>query len=313
MATSLSADVLGASPGRLRISGTALYAVFFSGLFVFFFFAMGLFVLAGGYPALARHGWGLVSRADWFPRGGHFGAASMIYGSAVVAGSALLSAVPLAFGAAVMTAEYLPPRLRLYVKSLIELLAGIPSVVYGLLGVLFLRPFIFQVSGRFHPESGDNLLTAGLLVGVMILPTVMTLADDAFRSVPGEDREAARALGLTREETFLHAVLPRAVPGLISAVFLGLGRALGETIAVYLVVGRADNRLPGTWFSPRPFLEAGQTLTSKLGGPEVPLGYGSPGHWSALMALACLVLALTGLCVLGAELLSAMAKRYRPS
>lgn len=313
MATSLSAeDLLASLPRRRRISGTALYAGFFSALFVIFFLAMGIFVLAGSYPALARHGWGLIFRADWFPRAEHFGAASMIFGSAVVAAAALLFAVPFAFGAAVMTAEYLPPQLRLYAKSLIELLAGIPSVVYGLLGVLFLRPFIFEIFRRFDPESGDNLLTAGLLLGLMILPTVMTLAEDAFRGVPVEDREAARALGLTREEAFLHAVLPRAFPGLISAVFLGLGRALGETIAVYLVVGRADNRLPEA-LSLRPFLEAGQTLTSKLGGPEIPLAYGNPGHWSALMALAFLVLALTGVCVLGAEFLSAMARRYRPS
>jgi phosphate transport system permease protein len=247
----------------------------------------------------------------WFYRGGRFGALAMIYGSSVVAGIALLLAVPLGLGAAVFTAEGLSGPLRLAVKGTIELLAGVPSVVYGLLGVLVLRGVVFRLVEPFDPLSGDSLLTAGVLLAVMILPTVTTFADDALRGVAATQRQAARALGLTRTETTLRVVLPQALPGLLAAVLLGLGRALGETIAVFLVVGRMDNRLPESWLDPRPLIEPGQTLTSKLGGSETFLAYGDPLHWAAITGLALVLLLAVAAVTLGGVSLATDRKGER--
>lgn len=245
-------------------------------------------------PVLRHEGLSYVTGKNWYYRNAEFGALPMLYGSGVVAFIALVVAAPVAFGAAVFTSEYLPRRTRLAVKVVIELLAGIPSVVYGLLGIVLLRAWIYELIAPFDPLSGDTLLTAGLLLGVMILPTIMTLADDALRSVPASQRIAARGLGLTKAETVLSITLPQARSGLIAAVLLGFGRALGETIAVFLVVGRQDNQLPDQLWSLRPIVEAGQTLTSKLGGAETNIAYGDPLHWAAMVGLGLMLMVVVG-------------------
>lgn len=251
-------------------------------------------------PVWQHEGPGYLSGAKWFFRQQEFGALPMIHGSMAVAVVALALAAPVGFGAAIFTAEYLPRRARLAVKVLIELLAGVPSVIYGLLGILLLRDWIYDA---FDPLSGDTLLTAGVLLAVMVLPTIVTLSDDALRAVPAAQRRAARALGLTRAEVVLTISLPQARRGLGSALLLGLGRALGETIAVFLVVGRQDNNLPAHWLSPRSLLEAGQTLTSKLGSSETNIAYGDPLHWAAIVGLGLILLSLTGgLTLLGTSL-----------
>ena len=263
--------------------------------------ALGALALLAGIfvwqslPVWRHEGAGFVTGTSWFYRQQQFGALPMIYGTLVVAIVALVLAAPLGIGAAIFMAEYLPRRARMVVKMLIELLAGVPSVVYGLLGILLLRDWVYDSFERFEPLSGDTLLTAGILLAVMVLPTVVTLADDALRAVSSTQRRAARALGLTRAETIWGICLPQARRGLGAALLLGLGRALGETIAVFLVVGRQDNALPAQWFSPKPLLEAGQTLTSKLGGSETNIAYGDPLHWGAMMGLGLLLLLITGL------------------
>jgi phosphate transport system permease protein len=118
----------------------------------------------------------------------------------------------------------------------------------------------------------------------------VALADDALRGVPAAQRHAARGLGLTRAETTVRVVLPQALPGLAAAVLLALGRALGETIAVFLVVGRQDNQWPTNLFSPEPLLAAGQTLATKLGGSETFIAYGEPLHWSAIVGLGLVLM-----------------------
>jgi phosphate transport system permease protein len=262
--------------------------------------ALGTFVLIAGLfvwqslPVWRHEGLGYVTGARWFFRQQEYGALAMIYGSIMVSLIALLLAAPLGLGAAVFTVEYLPRRGRLAVKVLIELLAGVPSVVYGLLGILLLRDWIYDAFARFDPLSGDTLLTAGVLLAVMVLPTIVTLSDDALRAVPASQRRAARALGLTRAETILHVALPQARRGIGAALLLGVGRAMGETIAVFLVVGRQDNNLPERWWSLQPLLESGQTLTSKLGAGETNVAYGDPLHWAAIVGLGLLLLLLTG-------------------
>jgi len=288
---------------RRHPSAIKLASFFFSGLTAVAVVGMvALFVWQSG-PIWGHAGPRFVTGREWFYRQDLFGAASMIYGTLVVAVVALLLAGPVGIGAAVFAAEFLPRRLRLAVKLTVELLAGVPSVVYGLLGILLLRDWVYQMLGRFDPLSGDTLLTAGILLAVMILPTVMTLSEDALRGVPASQRAAARALGLTATETALHVSLPQAAPGIGAALLLSLGRALGEMIAVFLVIGRQDNQWPPSLLSLRPLMEAGQTLSSKLGGPETTIAYGDPLHRAAMIGLALILLLLvTTLTFLGASL-----------
>ncbi|TLD70570.1 phosphate ABC transporter permease subunit PstC [Phragmitibacter flavus] len=249
-------------------------------------------------PVWQAEGVGYVTKNRWFFRQQEFGAAAMIYGSAMVALVALLVAAPLGLGTAVLMSEYLPNRLRWGMKVLVELLAGVPSVVYGLLGILLLREWVYDSFEAFDLLSGDTLLTAGLLLAVMVLPTVVTLGDDALRAVPSTQRRAARGLGLTRAEVVGSVALPQAARGMGAALLLGFGRALGETVAVFLVVGRQDNQLPERWWSMQPLLESGQTLTSKLGGAETSIAYADDLHWGAMMGLGVLLLVLTGVVTL---------------
>lgn len=248
-----------------------------------------------------RHGGGeFLTGKTWFYRQETFGIAPMIYGSLAVAVVALGLAVPLGLGAAVFIAEFLPVRFRLAVKTAIELLAGIPSVVYGLLGILVLRDWVYEGFQSFDPLSGDTLLTGGLLLAVMILPTLISLGDDALRSVPASQRLAARGLGLNAAETVWHVSLPQARPAMAAAVLLAAGRACGEMIAVFLVVGRQDNQWPEKLLSFSPLLSGGQTLATKLGSSETNIGYGDPLHWAALMALGLvLLLIVTALTLAG--------------
>ncbi len=277
---------------RGRISLTKVCSYAFTGLALFTLGALVLIFLLQSLPVWEHAGLRYVTGTKWYFRSETFGALPMIYGTLVVALIALVLAAPVALGAAIFTAEFLPERARLAVKIMIELLAGVPSVIYGLIGILLLRNWIYHLFADFDPLSGDTLLTAGVLLAVMILPTIMTLSDDAFRSVPAEQRRAARGLGLTATETVFSISLPQATRGLLAALLLGLGRALGETIAVFLVIGRQDNNLPGNILSPRAWLEAGQTLATKLGGSETNIAEGAPLHWAAMVGLALILMAI---------------------
>lgn len=275
---------------RGRFSVTWLLSWVFTGMTVLFLGSLVTVFFWQSLPVWRGSNEGHFFGTQWFYRQHLFGTLPMIYGTAVVALVALLLAVPVGIGAAVCTSEMLPPQLRLGVKVFIELLAGIPSVVYGLLGILFLRNWVYRILTPWDPLSGDTLLTAGILVGVMILPTVMTLADDALRGVSSVQRQAARGLGLNRTETIWSVVLPQAWPGMVAAVLLSFGRALGEMIAVFLVVGRQDNQWPRNLFSLQPLMQSGQTLSSKLGGSETNIAYGDPLHWAAIISLGLLLL-----------------------
>jgi phosphate transport system permease protein len=277
---------------RPRLSLTAVFSWFFALLTAGVIVWITLLFVTQSLPVWRHSGLDYLTGIRWFHRALEFGALPMIYGTAAVSLVALFTAAPMGIGAAIFTSEFLPGRWRMTVKMAIELLAGIPSVVYGLLGVLFLRNWVYEWLKPFDPLSGDTLLTAGLLLGVMVLPTVMTLSDDALRGVPALQRHAARGLGLTRTEAIFSVVIPQALPGLTGAVLLALGRALGETIAVFLVVGRQDNQWPQQLLSLQPLMEAGQTLTSKLGGSETNIAYGDPLHWAAITGLGFILLGI---------------------
>jgi len=248
-----------------------------------------VFLLIESLPVLLHEGLGFITGTEWYVAGDVYGALPMIYGTFIVTAIAMSFALPLALGSAVITSEVLSGRPRLLLKTLMELLAAIPGVVYGLIGIVIVTTFVKNTFGLI---DGNTILTAGILLGVMILPTIMTLSDDAMRSVPGELRRQARALGLTRGETITRVVLPGALKGIVGAAVLGMSRAMGETIAVMLVIGSMD-RLPRPLYN---VLTSGQTITSKLGreGAEA-LGMGL--NWSALAGLALIlflsVMALT--------------------
>ncbi len=235
-----------------------------------------LYLLRESAPVFFAEGSGFLTRSDWWV-GESYGAGSMIFGSFMVTGIALIIILPFALGGAVFTSEFLSPRWRLVIKSVMELLAGVPGIVYGLLGMSMLAVW---VKSGFGLIDGNTIFTAGLLLGIMILPTIITLSEDALRSVPGEYRETALALGLTRIEMVWSTVIPQAVPGIIGAIFLGMGRAMGETIAVMLVIGGLD-KIPAPWFD---VFQAGQSIPSKLG-REAAEAIGSGLHWNALMGL----------------------------
>ncbi|REE99996.1 ABC transporter permease subunit [Thermomonospora umbrina] len=231
----------------------------------------------------------LLTSDDWSHQQGLFGAATMLWGTAVVSVIALLIALPLGWSAALALNELTPLRRRRFMRTAVELLAAVPSIVYGLLGVALLRPL---VSGLFNVPGGDGLLTAGVLLGVMVLPTVVAVSVDALADVPGGVRETAAALGLSRSEVIVSAVLPLARGGMLAGGVLGLARALGETVAIFLVIGRADGPLPGPGQMLDSLLRPGQTITTKLGGPE-PLLVGTGGAgWAALCALGILLLGI---------------------
>jgi phosphate transport system permease protein len=282
----------------------ATYA--FSALAATFTTAVFVLLLVQSLPIWQMEGLSFLTGTRWFYRQSEFGAAPMILGTLLTSFGALILAAPVGIGAAIFTAEFLPPKLRLVAKVTIELLAGVPSVVYGLLGVLFLRNWIYDLLSPFDPLSGDTLLTGAVLLAVMILPTVMTLADDALRGVPSAQRQAARGLGLTSTEVVLHISLPQSVRGLTAALLLGLGRALGEAVAVFLVVGRQDNQWPEKLLSLQPFIESGQTITTKLAGAETNIAYGDPLHWGAICGLALVLMLL----VAGITLISSALQRF---
>jgi len=289
--------------GSRRLELTRLASLGFTAFAGLVFLGMLALFTVESLPVWRQDGLGYLFGKRWFFRVHEFGILPMVYGTLAVSAVALLVAAPLGVGTALFTVEVLPRRARLAVKTAVELLAGIPSVIYGLLGVLLLRDFVVRLLAHWDPLSGDTLLTGGLLLAVMILPTVMTLADDALSGVSAAQRAAARALGLTRAETALRVAARQAFPGLASAVLLGLGRALGETIAVFLVIGRQDNQWPERLLSMAPLANAGQTLTTKLGGSETFISYGDPLHWGAVMGLALVLFAVVGVVsVAGARL-----------
>ncbi|MGH3913172.1 MAG: phosphate ABC transporter permease subunit PstC [Pseudonocardiaceae bacterium] len=231
----------------------------------------------------------LLTSPVWDPPRGDFGAAAMVWGTVAVCAIALLIATPLGWAAAIGLTELTPIRLARVLRTGVELLAAIPSIVYGLVGIAVVRPVVSTVFGT---PGGDGLLTAGVVLAVMVLPTVVAVSVDALAAVPQEKREAAAALGLTRTEVIRSAVLPEARFGMRAGVLLGLARALGETIAVFLVIGRADGRLPAPADVLTALVHPGQTLSTKLGGPEPVLAGAAGAHQAALSALGLLLFVL---------------------
>ncbi|HEY5999646.1 MAG TPA: phosphate ABC transporter permease subunit PstC [bacterium] len=234
-------------------------------------FVITFFIFKEGLPFILEVGPGkMLGSLDWAPTKGRFGLLPMIVGSLLVTGGALALGVPLGLSCAIFLVEFSKPRVRRVLKPAIELLAGIPSVVYGFLGVVFLVPLIRTQLGG----PGLSLLAGALILGVMILPTVISISMDALEAVPRSYREGSLALGATTAQTVNKVVLPAARSGIVTAVVLGMGRAIGETMAVIMVTGNALDL-------PRSPLDPIRTLTSNI---ALELGYAAGKHQQALFA-----------------------------
>jgi phosphate transport system permease protein len=203
-------------------------------------------------PIFRSQGFSFITSTDWTPSAGRFGILSFVYGTLVTSAIALVIAVPLSMGVSLFLTEIAPRWLRGPVGFAVDLLAAVPSVVYGLWGVFILLPLFLQPVAEFlgrylgflpifkGPVSGISFFGAGVVLAIMIIPIISSLCREVFMAVPTEERYAAYALGATRWEMILGAVLPRARAGVVGAVMLGLGRALGETIAVALLIGSRE-------------------------------------------------------------------------
>jgi len=245
-----------------------------------------IFIFLEGFPIILRAGWdNFIFSSHWAPTRGRFGIFAMIVSSLYVTMGAMIFGVPLALACAIVLSEFSPPRLTRILKPTIELLAGIPSVVYGFLGVILLVPLIRNYLGG----PGLSLLAASLILGIMILPTVISISIDAINAVPLLYKEGSIALGATHWQTVRKLVLPAARSGIITGIILGMGRAVGETMAVIMVAGNALK-------IPISILDPVRTLTSNI---ALELGYASGAHREALFAtgivLFCIIMILNTL------------------
>lgn len=240
-----------------------------------------LFIFRDGFSALLKIGLGdFLFGTEWNPASGEFGILTFILNSIYLTLGTLIIAAPLGIGCAIFLAEIAPPRVREIVRPAIDLLVGIPSVVYGLVGITFLCPLIGKLSGG----SGHTLLAAIMVVAIMILPTVVSISEDSIRSVPREYKEGALAVGSTHWQVIWRVTLPAARAGIVSALILSMGRAIGESLAAYMVIGQS-------FAMPHSPLDPARTLTSHIVGeiPEI-----APGtlHLGALFATGIVLLVI---------------------
>ncbi len=232
-----------------------------------------VFLFANGIPGMAKIGvWDFLTGTTWKPGNNKFGILPMILGSIYVTGGAIILGVPVGLFTAVFMAKYCPKKVYRWVKPLVELLAGIPSIIYGFFGMVVLVPFIREVFGG----KGQSMLAASIVLGIMILPTIINVSESAIRAVPGSYYEGALALGADKERSIFFAVLPAAKSGILAGVVLGVGRAIGETMAVIMIAGNQPKM-------PDSILKGVRTLTANI---VMEMGYATDLHREALIATA---------------------------
>ncbi len=231
------------------------------------------FLFANGVPVMFKIGIGkFLGGLHWKPKNDIFGILPMILGSICVTAGALIIGVPIGILTAIFMARFCPKRLYGIVKPAIDLLAGIPSVVYGFFGLMMIVPAIRDLLGG----SGTSMLAASIVLGIMILPTIVGVSESAIRAVPDTYYEASRALGASHEHSVFFILAPAAKSGVIAAVILGVGRAIGETMAVIMVAGNQA-------VLPRGLLKGIRTLTANI---VLEMGYAADIHREALIATA---------------------------
>lgn len=288
-------------------------------------FALSVFFVLGGIivslaissmPAFKEFGLGFITRVEWDPINDQYGAAIAIFGTVMTSLIALLVAVPVSFGIALFLTEICPTRLRRPMGTAVELLAGIPSIIYGMWGMFFFAPFCanylqpllhatlgqIPVVGKLFsgPMMGLGMMTAGLVLAVMIIPFIASVMRDVFEVVPAVLKESAYGLGCTKWEVVTRVVLPYTKVGVVGGVMLGLGRALGETMAVTFVIGNAFE-LNWSLFSPGNSIAS--AIANEFAEADTTL------HVSSLFALALILFVLTFIVLSAAKLLLVSLQR----
>ena len=232
-----------------------------------------IFLFANGIPAMSKIGFlDFITGTEWAPSNDVYGIFPMIIGSLYVTAGAILVGVPIGILSAVFMAKFCPKQINKPLKTMVDLLAGIPSIVYGFFGLMVLVPLVQQLFGG----SGKGVLTASVLLGIMILPTIISVSEASIRAVPESYYEGALALGATKERSVFCAVVPAAKSGIVSGVILGIGRAIGETMAIIMVAGNQK-------IIPESILSGTRTLTTNI---VMEMGYAADLHREALIATA---------------------------
>jgi phosphate transport system permease protein len=251
---------------------------------IFIVFLIILFTMRGAWESIEEIGLErMLLGTIWRPGSiigtvGQYGLMPMIAGSILSTFGAVVLGVPLALGAAILLAEIAPPPVRETLRPAVELLAGIPSVVYGLFGMVVLAPLIRFIDVPYN--TGFGLLNASIILAIMILPTVANIAEDAIRAVPQSYKEGSLALGTTHWQTIWSVILPAARSGIVAAIILGIGRALGETMALIMVIGNSIAMPAPLTDNPLTiFLSSARTLTGNI---AVEINYAEGAHRSAL-------------------------------
>lgn len=229
------------------------------------------FIISEGYPVIRKVGiLDFLSGKRWAPTQGVYGIYPMIAGSLLVTIGALVLGVPIGIGCAIFLAELAKPRTAGILRPGIELLAGIPSVIYGLYGLTVIVPLIRKVFNN----QGFSVLAGSIVLAIMILPTIINVSESAIRSVPGDYKEASLSLGSSHWQSIKNVIVPAARSGIIAGVILGMGRAIGETMAVIMIVGNSP-------VMPDSILSPVRTLTGNIG---IEMGYAGGEHQQALFA-----------------------------
>ena len=259
-----------------------------------------VFLFANGIPAMKEIGFmEFLTGERWKPTNEIFGILPMIMGSIYVTAGAIILGVPIGILTSVFMAKYCPKKIYPVLKGATELLAGIPSVVYGFFGLVVLVPLIRDICQKFHwGGNGSSILTASILLGMMILPTIIGVTESAIRSVPAHYYEGALALGATHERSIFSVVLPAAKSGVVAGIVLGIGRAIGETMAVIMVAGN-QARMPAG------IVRGVRTLTANI---VLEMGYQTGLHREALIATAVVLFVFILLINLSVSLLNRRAQ-----
>ena len=232
-----------------------------------------IFLFKTGFSGIREIGFmEFISGTQWRPKNDIYGIFPMIIGSLYVTAGAIVIGVPAGILCAVFMASFCPRQLYRFIKPVINLMAGIPSIVYGFFGLVVLVPVMQEVTGT----GGKGLLTASILLGIMILPTIISVSEAAIRAVPNQYLEGALALGATKEKSVFFTVVPAAKSGILAGVVLGIGRAIGETMAIIMVAGNQP-------IIPNSLVSGVRTMTANI---VLEMGYATGLHREALVATA---------------------------